>query len=596
MLGPAIDPSEWKDRPMNDFSKIHRICTYLAMFPPNLANYFINRFSQKGDLVVDPFCGRGTTPLEAYLLGRNAIGSDLNPLAVRLSRGKLNAPTGIDGMVNVIKRVQELEDKFTLTKTQYSKEAKRIRRRSEKSPSVGVVFGKNVLEQLLFLQNELISSENKNPVDPFLISIILHSMHGSSDSYFSVPMPNTFSMSPKYIKKYVKDEGLKYPSRNVFAILREKAAVALYSAEEIENTFAEIHEHNAEEFDSIGFEKPAKLLFSSPPYLKVIKYGQYNWIRLWFLGEDYKKVDEDLSDDLALEDYLDFMENVISSSRKVLDDNGLACWVIGDVEKGENKINLAEKVWERISGSGDWELHCVDEAPLGIIVDEIAPSKKVTRIWNSGGHEIWRKSKDIANEQFIIHVETQSEADLKIKELGESEYFSVPKGTSGQATPLDRILMIKPVGSKVFDIRLNASYEESDTSNTSPNQNLFVLTPYLRWLMGQTPSKYKRYIRRFPKLDLVNVIFDQLNIKITEGDKSTSSTVKASILKKLWHEINNCNDSVLPKTKHKILEDILSKLDVKFSKKTDISGSSAITKVGVFKILVGLEKQKEVSD
>ena len=120
---------------------------------------------------------------------------------VRLSRGKLNAPTGIDGMVNVIKRVQELEDKFALTKNQYSKEAKRIRRRSEKSPSVGVVFGKNVLEQLLFLQNELISSENKNPVDPFLISIILHSMHGDSDSYFSVSMPNTFSYSPKYIKK-----------------------------------------------------------------------------------------------------------------------------------------------------------------------------------------------------------------------------------------------------------------------------------------------------------------------------------------------------------------------------------------------------------
>jgi hypothetical protein len=595
MLGPVIDPSEWKDRPMNDFSRIHRICSYLAMFPPNLANYFINRFSQKGDLVVDPFCGRGTTPLEAYLLERNAVGSDLNPLAVRLSRGKLNAPTGIDGMVKVIKRVQELEDKFTITKTQYSEQAKKIRRRSEKPPGVGVVFGKNVLEQLLFLQKELISSSTHNPVDPFLISIILGAMHGSSDSYFSVSMPNTFSMSPKYIKKYVNENKLKYPNRNVFAILRERAAVALYSAEEIQNTFAEIHEHNAEQFDTIDFKKPAKLLFSSPPYLKVIKYGQYNWIRLWFLGEDYKQVDEDLSDDLALEDYLDFMENVISSSRKVLDQNGLACWVIGDVEKGANKINLAEKVWERISESDDWELHCVDEAPLGIIVDEIAPSKKVTRIWNSGGHEIWHKSQDIATEKCILHVNTQSEADLKVKELNElneyvrDEYFSQPMGTSGQATPLDRILMIKRVGAKVFDSRLDVSYKKSDKSPSSTNQNLFVSTPYLEWLMGQEPTKYKRYMRRLTKFDIVRVIFDKLNLEITEDDKSTGSTIKASILRKLWYEICHCKDTVIPKTKHKILEDVLAKLEMEFNKKTDTSTSSTITKIGVFKILIGIQ-------
>ena len=81
MSGPEINPAEWKNKSMGEFSPIHRICSYLAMFPPNLANYFIQRFTKKGDLVFDPFCGRGTTPLEALLQGRKAIGSDLNPLA-----------------------------------------------------------------------------------------------------------------------------------------------------------------------------------------------------------------------------------------------------------------------------------------------------------------------------------------------------------------------------------------------------------------------------------------------------------------------------------------------------------------------------------
>ena len=71
---------------------LHRICSYLAMFPPNIAGYFINRFTEKGDTVFDPFCGRGTTPLEAILQGREAIGSDLNKLAIHLTKGKTRAP------------------------------------------------------------------------------------------------------------------------------------------------------------------------------------------------------------------------------------------------------------------------------------------------------------------------------------------------------------------------------------------------------------------------------------------------------------------------------------------------------------------------
>ena len=136
----------------------------MAMFPPNLANYFIERFTEKGDLVVDPFCGRGTTPLEAHILERDSIGSDLNPLATMLSRGKLAAPTGIDGMVKVLKRIQELEDIFSKNPKVFSKEAKRIRRKKANLPSVGVVFGQQVLEQLLFLRMKLIKQESYDSI------------------------------------------------------------------------------------------------------------------------------------------------------------------------------------------------------------------------------------------------------------------------------------------------------------------------------------------------------------------------------------------------------------------------------------------------
>ena len=53
----------------------------MAMFPPALPHYFIRRFTQTGDVVLDPFSGRGTTAVEAMAQGRIGIGNDLNDLA-----------------------------------------------------------------------------------------------------------------------------------------------------------------------------------------------------------------------------------------------------------------------------------------------------------------------------------------------------------------------------------------------------------------------------------------------------------------------------------------------------------------------------------
>ena len=63
----------------------HYNCTYMAMFPPALPHYFIRRFTEPKDIVLDPFSGRGTTAVEAMAQGRFGIGNDLNDyLAMKL--------------------------------------------------------------------------------------------------------------------------------------------------------------------------------------------------------------------------------------------------------------------------------------------------------------------------------------------------------------------------------------------------------------------------------------------------------------------------------------------------------------------------------
>lgn len=66
----------------------HSLHPYPAKFPPQLPQTILKKYSNKGETVLDPFCGSGTTLVEARLQGINAIGIDVNGLSCLLSKVK----------------------------------------------------------------------------------------------------------------------------------------------------------------------------------------------------------------------------------------------------------------------------------------------------------------------------------------------------------------------------------------------------------------------------------------------------------------------------------------------------------------------------
>ncbi len=66
----------------------HDLHAFAAKFPPQLPRVFIRGLTNPGDIVLDPMMGSGTTVVEALLEGRKAIGLDIDPLAVRLTKAK----------------------------------------------------------------------------------------------------------------------------------------------------------------------------------------------------------------------------------------------------------------------------------------------------------------------------------------------------------------------------------------------------------------------------------------------------------------------------------------------------------------------------
>jgi len=328
----------------------------MAMFPSTVPHYFIKEYSDEGETVLDPFSGRGTTVLEACSMNRQGIGNDKNPLAYVLTKAKANVPP----KKKIENKIKKLRNEFDLIKISIKKEHKDIK----------MIFSIGTLKQLIFLQNKL--KWKTSDMDAFITSLVLGILHGNSKGFLSLSMPNTFSMAPNYVKGYIKKHGLKKPRRDVFELLLNKLDRCYQSSAREGKVFnRDVRKMGVIKDSSID------LIITSPPYTRVIRYGQFNWIRLWFLGMEGKEVDKKLFFTQSNPRYIDFMSEVLLEMKRILKPKKKIVLVIGDVSDRVTKrpYNLAGDVWKNSA------------KPLGfklakpIQKDIISDGTKVSRIW-----------------------------------------------------------------------------------------------------------------------------------------------------------------------------------------------------------------------
>lgn len=251
--------------------RFHALCPYFSMFPESFAEKWIDKLTEAGDAVLDPFCGRGTAPFQALLMGRQAIGSDVNPVAYCVSRAKTNAPAASQ----LRRRLTVLEDRFQ--PDEWEKQRKAL-------PSFfRLAFAPKTLRQLLFLRAQL--SWSASNVDAMIAALILGSLHGetSSPSYLSNQMPRTISTKPGYSVKYWKTHDLKPPPRDTFSLIRRRLSYRYTSDPPSES--ATIYHTDFRLLPKVisDLPRPLRFVITSPPYLDVTSAEEDQWLRLWFL-------------------------------------------------------------------------------------------------------------------------------------------------------------------------------------------------------------------------------------------------------------------------------------------------------------------------
>ena len=106
---------------------------------------------------------------------------------------------------------------------------------------------------------------------------------------------------------------------------------------------------------------------------------------------------------------------------------------------------------------------------------------------------------------------------------------------------------------------------------------------------SEDKNEKRRYLRRLNKLEIARVIFEKLGLEFTEDEKSNGSTIKKTVLLKIWGKVNTTETGPAPSTKHKLLEKIHLKLGQAYDSSEDTSTSSTITKIGLLKVLIGVQ-------
>lgn len=284
----VLSPS-WEYKGADTQYLTHNIHRYSGKFIPQIAARAISLLTQPGDLVVDPYCGSGTTLLESALLGRRAIGVDLNPLAVLISRVK-TTPIA-EGTLNIL--LHTLDNALTMGGVDDSLPLFRN--------SVGVMaieleqdrrlhhewyrkwFQPHVLGDLLAIDSVIEELEDQalKDVAQVAFSNILRRSSNAHSRY-----PNVMFDKNSPTKRSPIPSFLKTLKRNVEMV----ASLSNVSA-----SWSDVRVLHGNAIDLSMADGTVDAVITHPPYVGSVPYAEYGALSLRWFGCDPKQLDRELT-------------------------------------------------------------------------------------------------------------------------------------------------------------------------------------------------------------------------------------------------------------------------------------------------------------
>lgn len=307
----------------------HSMCSYQGKMKPALAHHLVKCFSAPGDVVVDPFSGAGTIPLEACRLGRRGYGIDISRLGHVLTLAKV-APSSPGALEDMISELSIFIDSYQPEQIEVQRAAK-VRFNS----AIPDYFHPETLREVLAARSFFLSRWDSGPEWAVLFSCTLHLLHGNR--------PYALSRRSHPVTPFKPTGDFEY--RRLIPRLRDK----LRRLSDDLNSEDRCWGGSAQGDCTVNWPSSipqANVIITSPPFFDSTRFYMTNWMRFWFVG--WEREDFDIRTSEFLENKqkqsLDIYHAFYSSARERLKDGGHLVLHLGNSAKCDMGVELSKRV------------------------------------------------------------------------------------------------------------------------------------------------------------------------------------------------------------------------------------------------------------
>lgn len=282
-MGKKYFDSGWDYKNENTKYLTHGFHNYPAVMIPQIAGRLIDSYYKNPRFLFDPYCGSGTSLVEASHRGINSIGTDLNPLARLLSRVKTS-------LVDMDELKTKLSEFYNFALLRDFGVMKNSNTEFDKFQNIDYWFDATIQKELSIIKNFILKIGNKDIADFFKVSF---SGTARESSWTRNGEFKLYRMSEKQRSKFEPD---------VFAIMSSKLNKAFSGLEEYASVRNGDTSVGVYDFDTVvGIpsevinDRQIDLVVTSPPYgdsRTTVAYGQYSRLsNEWLEFKNARQVD-----------------------------------------------------------------------------------------------------------------------------------------------------------------------------------------------------------------------------------------------------------------------------------------------------------------